>query len=68
MIPRVSEVIPMIKNGLGKEQEVRDDEGGASRAGCEVEQVQSTGQPAKVAMPSEGGENCCKKDMEAHFF
>ena len=43
VLPRVSEVIRVFRNGLGKEQEVKDDEGGASCVGCEVEQVQSIG-------------------------
>lgn len=64
----MSEVIPVIKNGLGKEQEVRDDERGASRADCKVEQVQSTEQSAKVVVPLESGETCCRKDMEAAFY
>ena len=39
--PRVSEVASVFRNGLGKEQEVRDDGGGGSCADCNVEQVQT---------------------------
>ena len=65
VLPRVSEVLPTIRNGSGKEQEVREEEGGTSHAGCVVKQMQSNGQPAKVAVPSEDGENLCRTDMEA---
>ena len=37
--PRVLEVAPEFKNGMGKEHEVRDDGGGGSRTDCNVEQV-----------------------------
>ena len=60
-------MLPAIRNGSGKEKEVREEEGGASRAGCVVEQMQSTRQPTKVVMPPEDGEKCCIIDMEAHF-
>ena len=35
----MSEVAPMLKSGVGKEYEVRDEEGGGSRASYDVEQV-----------------------------
>ena len=67
VLPRVSEVFPVTRNGSGNEQEVREEEGGASRAGYVVEQMQSTEQPAKVAVSSEDGEKRCRKDIEAFF-
>ena len=67
VLPRVFEVFPVIRNGSRKEQEVREEDRGASRAGCVVKQVQSTGQPAKVAVPSEDGEKCCRTVMETPF-
>ncbi|KAL6326369.1 hypothetical protein AAG906_007874 [Vitis piasezkii] len=63
----VSEVISVIRNGLGKEQEVKDEEGGVSRAGYNVEHIQSHEQSAKVTVPCESGEDCCRKDREALF-
>ena len=65
--PRVSEVISVIRNGLGKEQEVKDEEGGVSRTGYNVEHIQSHEQSAKVTVPCESGEDCCRKDREALF-
>ncbi|RVW24176.1 hypothetical protein CK203_087044 [Vitis vinifera] len=59
--PEVSEVAPMIKNETGKEQEVRDDGGGDSRADFNVEKVQTHGQPAKVAMSCEVGKVAAEK-------
>ena len=35
--PRVSEVAPMFRSGIGKEQEVRDDGGGGSCTDCNME-------------------------------
>ncbi|RVW93446.1 hypothetical protein CK203_035060 [Vitis vinifera] len=67
VLPRVFEVFPVIRNGSRKEQEVREEDRGASRAGCVVKQVQSTGQPAKVAVPSEDGEKCCRTVTETPF-
>ncbi|RVW29483.1 hypothetical protein CK203_093717 [Vitis vinifera] len=64
---RVLEVILVIRNGLGKEQEVKDEEGGVSRAGYNVEHIQSHEQSAKVTVPCESGEDCCRKDREALF-
>ena len=32
-------MLPAIRNGSRKEKEVREEEGGASRAGCVVEQM-----------------------------
>ena len=61
----MSKVLLAIRNGSGKEQEAREEEGGTLRAGCVVKQMQSNGQPAKVAVPSEDGENLCRTDMEA---
>ena len=53
----MSKVLLAIRNGSGKEQEAREEEGGTLRAGCVVKQMQSNGQPAKVVVPSEDGEN-----------
>ena len=60
-------MILVIRNGLGKEQEVKDEEGGVSRAGYNVEHIQSHEQSAKVTVPCESGEDCCRKDREALF-
>ncbi|CBI33358.3 unnamed protein product, partial [Vitis vinifera] len=58
----------MIRNGLGKEQEVRDEEGVVSHAGYNVEQVQFHEQSAKVAMLCKSGEACCRKNRKTIFF
>lgn len=52
----------MIKNGMDKEPEVRNDGGGGSRTVCNVEQVQTHGQFAKVVVLCKIGEGSCKKD------
>ena len=65
--PEVSKVAPMIRNETGKEQEVRDDGGGDSRADFNVEKVQTHGQPAKVAMSCEIGEGGCRKDRKVEL-
>ena len=41
--------------------------GGASRVGCVVEQMQSTGQPIKVVVSSKDGEKRCRTDMGLLF-
>ena len=66
--PRVSKVAPMFRSGMGKEQEVRDDGGGGSRTDCNVEQVQTQWQSAKVVVSCEVEEACRKKDKEATTF
>ena len=43
VLPRVTEVLPMIRNGLGKEQEAREEEGGTSCASSMVKQMQPNG-------------------------
>lgn len=60
-------MISVSKNGLGKEQEVRDDEKGVSRTVYNVEQIQTHGQLAKVVVSCESGEVCCKKDRKIDF-
>ena len=66
VLPRVSEVFPVSRNGSGKE-EVREKDERASLVNCVVEQMQSTGQPAKVVVPSKDGEKRCRTDMETFF-
>ena len=66
--PRVLEVAPEFKNGMGKEHEVRDDGGSGSRADCNVEQVQTHWQSTKVVVTCKVGEACCRKDREAATF
>lgn len=56
MQPRVSEVTPMIKSGMGNEQGVWDDGRGGSHTDCIVEQVQTHRQFAKVVVSCEVGE------------
>ncbi|RVW52772.1 hypothetical protein CK203_076653 [Vitis vinifera] len=62
--PGVSEVASMIKNGTGKEQEVREDGGGDSHVVCNVEQVQTHGQSTKVVVSCEVGESDLQKRKE----
>ena len=54
----------MIRNGMGKEPEVRNNGGGGSCVVCNVEQVQTDKQFAKVVVSCEVGEGNCKKDRE----
>ena len=61
-------MISMIRNGLRKEQEVRDEEGVVSHAGYNVEQVQFHEQSAKVVMLCKSGEACCRKNRKTIFF
>ncbi|RVX00178.1 hypothetical protein CK203_026678 [Vitis vinifera] len=59
MLPRVTDVIPADSYGKGKKMEVREEEGGKTRAGGAVERVQAKGHPVKLAVPSEDGESSC---------
>ena len=61
-------MILMIRNGLRKEQEVRDEEGVVSHAGYNVEQVQFHEQSAKVVMLCKSGEAYCRKNRKTIFF
>ena len=63
----VSEVASVIKNGTGKEQEVREDGGGDSRVVCNVEQVQTHGQSTKVVVSCEVGESDCRKERKVEL-
>ena len=65
MLPRVTDVIPASRFGTGKKLEVREEEGGKTRAGCAVEMVQAKGQLEKMAVPSEDGESSCRPALEA---
>ena len=67
VLPRVSKVFPVSRNGSGKEKEVREKDERASRVGCVVEQMQSTGQPIKVVVSSKDGEKRCRTDMGLLF-
>ena len=64
MLPRVTDVIPASRFGTGKKLEVREEEGGKTRAGCAVEMVQAKGQLEKMAVPSEDGESSCRPALE----
>ncbi|RVX05984.1 hypothetical protein CK203_018664 [Vitis vinifera] len=46
-------------SGKRKKMEVREEEGGKTRAGGAVEMVQAKGQLVKLAVPSEDGESSC---------
>ncbi|RVX14549.1 hypothetical protein CK203_017111 [Vitis vinifera] len=59
MLPRMTDVIPAGMYGKGKKMEVREEEGGKTRAGGAVEMVQAKGQPVKLTVPSEDGESSC---------
>lgn len=64
----MSKVLPVIRNGLGKEPVAREEEEGMPRAGKVGKQMQPNEQPAKEVVPSEDGENICRTDIEASFF
>ena len=64
----MSEVAPVIRNGTGIEQEVREDGEGDSRVVCNVEQVQTHGQSTKVVVSCEVGEDDCRKERKVELF
>ncbi|RVW97163.1 hypothetical protein CK203_030079 [Vitis vinifera] len=53
MLPRMTDVIPAGMYGKGKKMEVREEEGGKTRASGAVEMVQAKGQLVKLTVPSE---------------
>ena len=67
VLPRVFEVLPTIKNGLGKEPVAWEEERGTPCAGRVGKQMQPNEQLAKGVVSSEDGENLYRTDMEAHF-
>ena len=62
--PRLSEVVPVIRNEKGKEQEVRDDGEGGSHVGFKMVREQMHGEPAKVVEPCKVGEGGCRKKAQ----
>ena len=55
----MTDVIPAGMYGKGKKMEVREEEGGKTRASGAVEMVQAKGQLVKLTVPSEDGESSC---------
>ena len=61
----LSEVVLVIRNEKGKEQEVKDDGEGDSRVGFKMEKVQTHREPAKVVESCKVGEGGCRKEVES---
>ncbi|XP_034696057.1 uncharacterized protein LOC117922136 [Vitis riparia] len=59
--PGVTEVVPMTRNEMGNEREVRDEGEGDSRAGFQMADVRMHGEPAKVDVPCGNGEGGSRK-------
>ena len=61
MKPGLTAVVPVTRNEMGNEREVRDEGKGDSRVGFKMANVQTHGEPAKVDVPCENGEGGCRK-------